>query len=207
MSNFMEAMAFRHACKKFDPSKKIPAEQFTQILEFGRKSPSSFGLEHWKFLVIQTPELREQLKAACWGQAQISDSSHVVVILAKTKEVEPDQAYAIHSIKRRGLPEEMVKAYMQRYAGYLESEVYPITSIYAWSSKQCYLALANMMTGAASLGIDSCPMEGFSKKAVEEVLNIDTSLYQVAVVVAFGYRAGAASEQMRLPLDAVVEYR
>jgi nitroreductase len=67
--------------------------------------------------------------------------------------------------------------------------------------------MANMMTGAASLGIDSCPLEGFGKKDLEQVLQIDTERYGVAVVTAFGYRAGEQTKQLRLPLDQVVEYR
>lgn len=207
MSTFMQAMDFRHACKKFDTNKKIPAEQFEQILEFGRKSPSSFGQEHWKFLVIQTPELREQVRAACWGQPQITESSHVVVILAKITDVEPYNDYMVTLFKRRGLPQEAFDAYLQRYAAHMTNEIHSVMSTFAWSSKQCYLAMANMMTGAASLGIDSCPLEGFGKKDLEQVLQIDTERYGVAVVTAFGYRAGEQTKQLRLPLDQVVEYR
>lgn len=207
MNAFMQAMDFRHACKKFDTTKKIPAEQFEQILEFGRKSPSSFGQEHWKFVVVQTPELREQLKVACWGQPQITESSHVVVILAKTKDVEPRSEYMMNLFRRRGLPEDAFQAYLDRYAVHMAKEIHPVMSTYAWSAKQCYIAMANMMTGAAFLGIDSCPIEGFGKKDVEQVLNVDTSRYEVAVVVAFGYRAGEQTQQLRQPLDQVVEYR
>lgn len=207
MSTFMQALDFRHACKKFDPSKKIPTEQFEQILEFGRKSPSSFGQEHWKFLVIQTPALREQVKVACWNQPQITDSSHVVVIVAKTKDVEPYSDYMVNLFRRRGLPEEAFEGYLQRYAAHMENEIHPVMSTFAWSSKQCYIALANMMTGAASLGIDSCPIEGFGKRDLEQVLNIDTERYGIAVVVAFGYRAGEQTKQLRQALEQVVEYR
>lgn len=207
MSTFMQALDFRHACKKFDPTKKIPTEQFEQILEFGRKSPSSFGQEHWKFLVIQTPELREQVKVACWNQPQITDSSHVVVIVAKTKEVEPYSDYMVSLFKRRGLPPEAFDGYLQRYAAHMQNEIHPVMSTFAWSSKQCYIALANMMTGAASLGIDSCPIEGFGKQDLEQVLNIDTERYGVAVVVVFGYRAGEQTKQLRQTLEQIVEYR
>ena len=207
MSTMMQALDFRHACKKFDVSKKIPVEQFEQILEFGRKSPSSFGQEHWKFVVVQTPALRDQLRVACWGQPQITESSHVIVILAKTQDVEPYADYMMTLFKRRGLPQDAFDGYVQRYAAHMEKEIHPVMSTYAWSAKQCYIALANMMTGAASLGIDSCPIEGFGKKDVEHVLNVDTSRYEVAVVVAFGYRAGEQSKQLRQPLEAIVEYR
>jgi nitroreductase len=207
MSSFAQAMDFRHACKKFDATRQIPDEQFNQILEFARLSPSSFGMEAWRFVVVQTPELREQLKACCWNQAQVTDSSHVVVILAKTAAVKAGSDYVKAIFKRRNLPDDQYEAYLTRYGIHQATEVEPYMSLYAWSAKQCYIALANMMTGAASLGIDSCPMEGFVKLDVESLLNIDTTQYEVAVVVAFGYRAGEQPAHLRQPIEAMLEYR
>ena len=206
MSTFLEAMNLRHACKKFDPTQAIPAEQFQQILEFGRLSPSSFGMEPWRFAVVQTPELRAQLKEACWNQPQITESSHVVVILAKTSAVKPGTDYVETIFRRRGLPDDMFKGYLARYGAHHEHEVEPYINTLGWSSKQCYLALANMMTGAASLGIDSCPIEGFSKAEVEKLLKVDTADYGAAVVVAFGYRAGEQTPRLRQPLENMVDY-
>lgn len=207
MSAFLDAMNFRHACKKFDPTQHIPSDQFQQILEFGRLSPSSFGMEPWRFVVVQTPELKEQLRVACWNQPQITESSHVVVILAKTEAVKPGTDYVETIFRRRGLPEEAFRGYLARYGHHHATEIDPYINTLAWASKQCYLALANMMTGAASLGIDSCPIEGFSKQDVETLLEIDTQHYGVAVVVTFGYRAGEQTPRLRQPLDAMVEYR
>ena len=207
MQPFMQAMTFRHACKKFDATRQIPADEFQQVLEFGRLSPSSFGMEHWHFVVVQTPELREPLREACWGQPQITESSHVVVILAKTAAVEPYSAYVQRLFGRRGLPAEAEQAYLARYAAHNDSEIKPYLNTFAWSSKQCYIALANMMTGAASMGIDSCPIEGFSKPGVEALLGVDTSQYGAAVVVTFGYRAGEQPAKLRQPLADLVEYR
>lgn len=207
MQPFLQAMNFRHACKKFDPQHKIADADFQQILEFGRLSPSSFGMEHWRFVVVQTPELREKLREACWNQPQITDSSHVVVILAKTAAVEPGSDYVKQLFGRRGLPAEAEQAYLARYAAHNGSEIAPYMNTFAWASKQCYIALANMMTGAASLGIDSCPIEGFSKSGVEAALGVDTTQYGAAVVVAFGYRAGEQTPRLRQPLAELVEYR
>lgn len=207
MQAFMQAMTFRHACKKFDPQRQIPDADFQQILEFGRLSPSSFGMEHWHFVVVQTPELREKLREVCWSQPQITDSSHVVVILAKTAAVEPGSEYVKRLFGRRNLPQEALDTYLARYAAHNETEIAPYMNTYAWAAKQCYLALANMMTGAASLGIDSCPIEGFSKSGVEEVLDVDASQFGAAVVVTFGYRAGEQTPRLRQPLADLVEYR
>ena len=207
MTSFKDALLFRHACKVFDTDKRIDATQFKEILEFGRLSPSSFGMEQWRFVVVETKALREQLQEACWGQPQITDSSHVVVILAKKASVEPVTDYVKTMFERRGLPEDMLQAYLEKYASYFETEVKPYMSTFAWSSKQCYIALANMMTGAASLGIDSCPIEGFSREAVDELLEVDADEYQTAVIVAFGYRKNEATEHFRQDADDVIEFR
>lgn len=206
MLQFQDAIKFRHACKVFDPDKTIPSSHFQQILDFGRLSPSSFGMEQWRFNVVETPEIREKLRDACWNQPQITDSSHVIVISAITTDVEPGSEYVSRLFNRRNLSDEATKVYLDKYAVHHEKEISPTMSTYAWSSKQCYLALANMMTGAASLEIDSCPIEGFEKEAVEQVLNIDTDNEAVAVIVTFGYRAGEQSPRLRLDLDDLVRY-
>lgn len=206
MNAVLEALKFRHACKKFDPDHKIPADELETILECGHLSPSSFGMEPWKFLVIQNPALRERLRKVCWDQAQITDSSDVIAILVKPGLLKPETGYVKAMFKRRNLPEEAIKAYRERYKSHIEAEVEPVMSYYAWGSKQCYIALANMMTAAAASGIDSCPIEGFEKQAVEEVLEIDTSQYQVAVIFALGYRAGEQTPRLRLNRSEVIEY-
>jgi len=206
MSQFQDAINFRHACKVFDNEKNISPENFQKILNFGRLSPSSFGMEPWRFKVINTTEAREKLRVACWNQPQITDSSHVVVICAITTDVEPGSDYVGQLFKRRNLPEEATQVYLEKYATHHAKEIAPRMNTYAWSSKQCYLALANMMTGAASLEIDSCPIEGFEKDAVEKVLNIDTDNEEVAVIVTFGYRAGEQTSRLRLELDELLRY-
>jgi len=206
MTTFLDAMNYRHACKVFDNSKKVSDQNFKHILEFGRLSPSSFGMEQWRFKVIETPDVREKLKEACWNQPQITDASHVIVICTITSDVEPGTAYVERLFKRRNLPEEATNVYLEKYASHHKVEIVPRMNTYAWSSKQCYLALANMMTGAASLGVDSCPIEGFDKAKVEKVLNIDISYEEVAVVVTFGYRAGEQTDRLRQNIDDLVEY-
>ena len=129
-----------------------------------------------------------------------------MVILAKIAAVEPGTDYVQHIFGRRGLPADAQQAYLERYAAHNAHEIQPYMNTFAWSSKQCYLALANMMTGAASLGIDSCPIEGFSKTGVEALLGVDTAQYGAAVVVAFGYRAGEQTTCLRQPLDVLVDY-
>ncbi|MES9898776.1 MAG: NAD(P)H-dependent oxidoreductase [Sedimenticola sp.] len=207
MNEVLSALKFRHACKKFDPDRKISQVDLDEVLECGRLSPSSFGMEPWKFLVIQDDELRQRLRVACWDQAQITDSSTVVVILTKPTALHPGSSYVEGMFARRNLPEEATQAYLQRYRSHMEAEIEPRMSYYAWGSKQCYIALANMMTAAAASGIDSCPIEGFEKDAVEAALAIDTSQYEVAVIFALGYRVGGQTTCLRSSFSEIVEYR
>ncbi|MBT3177818.1 MAG: NAD(P)H-dependent oxidoreductase [Desulfobacula sp.] len=207
MNPVIKALNFRHACKQFDPKKKIPKEILDVILTAAHLSPSSFGLEAWKFLVISSEKVRKILRPACWNQPQITDASQVIVILSKPSVADPSHDYIKSNFKRRDLPEDLTKAYIEKYKHHMETEVFPKMSAYAWCSKQCYIALANIMTTAASEGIDSCPIEGFEKEWVEKVLNIDTDQYEVAVVVALGYRAKEQPPRKRHPLENIVEYR
>ena len=202
----IKALNFRHACKLFDPKKKIPKELLDIILTAAHLSPSSFGLEAWKFLVISSDEVRKILRPACWNQPQITDASHVIVILSRPEIVDPSHEYIKLNFERRGLPEDMTKAYIERYKHHMKTEVFPKMSSYAWCSKQCYIGLANIMTTAASEGIDTCPIEGFEKELVEKALNIDTDQYEVAVVVALGYRAKEQPARIRQPMENIIEY-
>ncbi|MBU1343649.1 MAG: NAD(P)H-dependent oxidoreductase [Proteobacteria bacterium] len=207
MNPVIEALTFRHACKKFDPEKKISRQDLDTILAAGCLSPSSFGMEAWKFLVLESKQVLQQLRPACWDQAQITDASHVIVILARPELVTPGNEYVKDSFMRRGLPEDATLAYIDRYKWYMETEVFPEMSTYAWCAKQCYIALANIMTAAASMKIDSCPMEGFEKDRVETILKIDTQKYEVAVLVALGYRAGEQPPRRRHTKETLIEYR
>jgi nitroreductase len=207
MNAIIDALNFRHACKKFDPDKKIAPKDLDTILEAARLSPFSFGMEAWKFLVLQSQDIRRKLRPACWDQAQVTDSSHVIVILARPNLVVPDNPYVAKSFGRRGLPEDATKAYIEKYKWYMETEVFPRMNLYAWCCKQCYIALANIMTAAAVMGIDSCPMEGFEKDRVETILEIDTQKFEVAVLVALGYRAGDQSPRRRHAREMLVEIR
>lgn len=205
-NDFSKAMDFRHACKVFDENKKISDEEMHYILEAGRKSPSSFGMEAWKFLVITNEELKAKLRPFCWDQVQITSCSHLVIVLAGIENAKVESGMPKKRFTRREMPQETLDFYMDIYAKHLEKTLSTDDNIYAWTSKQSYIALGNMMTAAAFVGIDSCPIEGLEKENVEEVLGLDTSKYQVAVVVPFGYRINEQSSQLRLPFDEVVEF-
>ena len=225
----LNAFHFRHACKVFDENKKISDTDMAYILETGRLSPSSFGMQGWRMLVITDPGVRARLKKECWNQVQIDTSSHLVVFVTRTKELEPGNDWVKSRFADRGMPAEAQAAYYERYAGFHQNLKTRLKGfftrsivgifyglfhscrkpgdLYEWASKQCYIPLGNMMTAAAMIGIDSCPLEGFDKNAVEKVLELDTSREEVVVLCAFGYRKNDQPEKKRLPLDIYVERR
>jgi len=205
-NDFTKAMDFRHACKVFDDTKKISDEEMHYILEAGRRSPSSFGMEAWKFLVITNEELKAKLRPYCWDQVQITSCSHLVVVLAGIENAKVESGIPKKRFLRREMPQEKLDFYLDIYAKHLAKTLSTDENIYAWTARQSYIALGNMMTAAAFIGIDSCPIEGFEKENVEEVLGLDRSKYQVAVIVPFGYRLNEQSTQIRLPFDEVVEF-
>jgi len=205
-NKFSDALAFRHACKVFDETKKISDEEIRYILEAGLKSPSSFGMEAWKFLVITDEALKEKLRPFCWNQVQITSCSHLVVVLAGIESLKPQSGEPKKRFLRRDMSDEKLEFYLNLYESHLEKTLSSDENIYAWSARQTYIAAANMMTSAAFIGIDSCPIEGFEKEKVEEVLELDTSKYQLAVILPLGYRLNEQSEQLRLAFDEVVEF-
>ena len=202
----MRAMDFRHACKVFDETKKISDEDIKFVLESGRKSPSSFGMEAWKFLVITNEDLKAKIRPACWDQVQVTSCSHLVIILAGIDSVKVDSGIPKQRFQRREMPQEQLDFYLGLYAGHLDKTLSSDTNIYSWTARQTYIAAGNMMTAAAFVGIDSCPIEGFDKEKVEEILNIDTTKYQLSVVIPFGYRLNEQSSQLREPFEDIVEF-
>ena len=206
--NYLEILKFRHACKIFDESKKISAGEFDFILEAGRLSTSSTGLEQWDFLVVQNKELREKIKAVSWNQAQITSCSHLVVILAKIKEIKVGSSYIDKMIARRADKNiEAIAARQKFYNDFLLSNFKNDDELtFQWSHEQCMIAATNMMNAAASLGIDSCPIEGFDRHALNEILGLDESEKRVAIVVPFGYRLNPQPEKYRRQRAEVVTW-
>ena len=203
---FLEMMNFRHACKMFDETKKITDEDMHYILEVGQKSPSSFGMEAWKFLVITNDKLREELKPFCWNQPQITTCSHLVVVLAGIDTLKVESGVVRSQLMRRNLPKDKLDSFIELYASHLNDTLASNEKIYQWSARQTYIASANMMSAAAFIGIDSCPIEGFEKENVEKVLKLDTSKFQVAMMLPFGYRIDEQSKQLRSSFESVIEF-
>jgi nitroreductase len=206
MDQFKEAMRFRHACKIFDENKKISDEDIYQILEVGRESASSFGMEPWRFLVITNQELKQKLQPYCWNQPQITSCSHLIVILAAIESVKIESGIPAKKFARRGISKEQQEKYLNVYANHLKTILQDDNMIYTWTSKQTYIAMSNMITYAATKKIDSCPIEGFEKDEVQKVLNLDSSKYQVSVLVPMGYRINPQSPQLRDDFEDIVSF-
>lgn len=212
----LEAYQYRHACKEFDSSKKIAEEDFAFILEAGRLSPSSFGSEPWHFLVVQDPVLRGKIKPVCWGaQGQLPTASHFVIILArKAKDMIADSEYLTHFMQEiQQLPADVIQAKSNFYKNFQEKDFKLLESeraIFDWACRQTYIALGNMLTAAAQIKIDSCPMEGFDQEKLEEILMqegiLDRDHFGVSCMVAFGYRKNEPHVKTRQPVEKVVEW-
>jgi nitroreductase len=191
----------RHACHEFKADLPLAAADLDFILEAGRLSPSSFGLEQWKFLVLTSGEIKAAMQSACFQQPQVGSASALVVILAKLAELDPDHPYAQRLLARE-YPGEAYEAALKNYRGFHAN-----TDVKAWSVSQCHIAAANMMTAAAGINVDSCAIGGFLPDTVCNLLDIDPAQYEVALILALGVCAQTGGEKLRLPTEELVEYR
>ncbi|MBF0317073.1 MAG: NAD(P)H-dependent oxidoreductase [Nitrospirae bacterium] len=199
--SLLRALQYRHACKVFDQSREVSEEDLRFILEAGRLSPSSFGLEQWRFIIARSSVLKQQLMAGCFNQQQLTTCSVVVSIVAKVQELTPGSDYVNKMFKRRNYPPDIYQWIVQFYESY-----YRQTDVLSWSIMQCHIAAANMMTAAAFIGIDSCPIGGFEPRKVGDVLQIDPAKEDIALVIPLGYRKDPQPPIYRLPFDEIVQY-
>lgn len=205
----------RYTCKGYDPEKTVSEEDFNTIMEVARLSPSSNGFEPWKFIRLKNKNIIEELRPHAWGAINaFNGASHIVLILAKTGEqMKPGSEYLerIYT-KIQEYPEDLS---IQRRANYdkfykedfnlIESE----RAVFDWASKQTYIPLANMLTAAAILGVDSTPIEGFHQEKVHEILVkhsiYDPKEYKIAIMAAFGYTNRSHRQKKRRPVEEVWE--
>ena len=206
----IEKLSARYAVKKFDATKKIADATWSAIEESLRLTPSSFGLQPWKFIVVRNAELRETLQGHSWNQNQITTASHLVVLAAKKNVTPADvQEYIAAISETRGVPAEALNQYRDMMLGFISQ--LDSTSMSAWTAKQAYIALGFVLETAALLDVDSCPMEGFDKATYNELLGLNNTDYTATVVCTLGYRAAddgtAAAKKVRYSHDRVIEYR
>lgn len=183
-----QALDWRYATKKFDPSKKITKLDWETLKASLRQTPSSYGLQPFKFLVIENPELREKLKEASWGQTQVTDSSHYVVFLYREKLSTQDiQRYIERIAQVRAIPTESLQGFKDMMVSNLVDGPRAAT-IDSWAQRQAYIAMGFLMETAALLNIDACPMEGFDPAAYDKILNLEGTGWKSVSTVALGYR-------------------
>lgn len=214
--DILEAYRWRQATKAFDADRKIKEEDMEFILETGRLSPSSFGFEPWQFVVVRREDLLQKIKDHAWGaQGQALTASHFVLILAGTpKAMRYDSDYIRHIVTGvQGRTEEEYAQRVKRVQEFQEDDYRLLDDervFQEWIKRQTYIPLGNMMTAAAQIEIDSCPIEGFNQEEIVELLIsegvMERGEWSLSVMVAFGYRARDFAPKTRRDFNEVVKY-
>lgn len=185
----LASLRWRYATKKFDPARRIPDKTWDAIEESLVLTPSSFGLQPWKFLVIRDPGTRALLSDESWRQPQVTAASHYVVLTARTdlNAADIDTWISRMAEIQGSTPESLapLKGMIEGFAQAMSHE-----ARHAWNIRQAYIALGQLMTTAAVLGIDACPMEGLSTAGYDHILGLEGSGHATVVACALGYRAG-----------------
>ncbi len=197
---------WRYAVKTFDPNRKIDSETWFALEQALVLSPSSFGLQPWRFVVITDSEMKSKLPPISWGQNQPRDCSHMVVLAARNHI---DEAYVDLYIdtlsKARGVAPENLAGFRKVILGSLKNAP---NEIFNWNARQVYIALGQLMTAAAVMEIDACPMEGLDLPAYDKLLGFDSGDYKSVVGCAVGYRHAddkyAQAKKVRFPTTQVV---
>jgi len=210
-TELLTQLRWRYATKRFDATKAIPADTWSALEQALLLAPSSFGLQPWKFVVVTTPALKQQLRAASWGQAQVTDASHYVVFAGlRTTTVEDVDRFLQCQSQVRGTPLESMAGYRKVLVDFL-AKGWASKDLAAWNARQGYIALGQFMAAAAMIGVDTCPMEGIDMTAYDRILGLDGSRYTTLCGCAAGYRASddkyATAPKVRFPLGEVIERR
>lgn len=206
-TQLLERLNWRYATKQFDPNCKIDAQDWATLEDVLQLTPSSGGLQPWKFIVVTDPAVRERLRAASYGQPQITDASHLVVFASKNNFNEADiDAHLQNVAKLQGVPVESLAQFRGMLVGGLVASRDEAARD-AWSRNQVYIALGNLLASAALLGIDACPMEGFDHAQYDEILGLKAKGYSSAVIAAVGYRLStdkyADGPKVRFPKEQI----
>ena len=187
MHDIIKNLNWRYATKKFDSSKKIKDEDFEVIKESLRLVPTSYGLQPLKFIVVESPELREELQPISYNQSQIVDASHLIIICSyrDLNEIHIDE-YLANISSTRNVPEYMIKGYgdfMKLTIGKMEND-----QKFQWNKNQAYIALGQLMHTCATLNVHATPMEGFNAKDYDKLLGLRDQNLTASLVVPMGYR-------------------
>jgi nitroreductase len=203
-----DALRWRYATKKFDPSRKIPAETWAALEQALLLAPSSYGLQPWKFVVVHDKATKEKLSAAAHGQRQPADCSHFVVFAGRVGlSAEDVDRFIARTAEVRGVPMESLKNYSEHIKGSTEGA--RLSGILdSWMARQVYIALGQFMASAALLGVDVCPMEGIDRDKFDEILGLPAKGYSALCAGAAGYRAAddkyASAPKVRFRSEEVI---
>jgi nitroreductase len=207
----IQQLNWRYATKVFDPARKIPAELWEQLEQALVLTPSSFGLQPYRFIVVTDPALKTKLRPASWNQSQIEDCSHLVVFLAQNDMTEANiDEYLARIAQVRGVTAESLAGYRSFMVGDLvQGPRHAI--IQEWAARQTYIALGIFMTSAAVLGVDTCPLEGLVPAQYDEILGLAGSGYRTVCACPAGYRSEADKyatlPKVRYAKDRLITHR
>ena len=207
----LHALRWRYATKRFDPARAIPADTWAALEDSLVLTPSSLGLQPWRFLVITDPELKEALSAVSWRQTQPRDCSHFVVMTVRRglDEAHVDR-YLARAAEVRGVTVESLDKFRGMITGSL-GKARADGTLDNWQSHQIYIALGQFMAASALLGVDTCPMEGIEPARYDEILQLGGTGYATVVACAAGYRHPedkyATTPKVRFKAAEVIERR
>lgn len=201
-------LRWRYATKQFDPTRKVSAADWQTLEEALVLSPSSFGLQPWRFVVVTDPATKEKLVPVSWNQRQVADSSHLVVFAVKKSLGAAEVDHYLNRISEvRGVTRESLNGFRDILLGFLAQPADQFNPQH-WATRQAYIALGNLLTSAAVLGIDTCPLEGIEPAKYDEILGLPAQGYQTVVAAAVGYRAAsdkyATVAKVRFAADEVI---
>lgn len=204
----ISALSWRYAVQAFDATKKVSDKDLKTILESARLAPSSFGLEPWKFIVVENPDMRAKVSQAGYGQPKITEASHLIVIARPTDS----RSHIVSDrIARTAKIQQMEVSALDGFKQMLDGTVggKDDAALDAWNKSQTYIALGIMMETASLLQIDNAAMEGFDPKGVDEVLGLSAKHLTTTTMLAIGYRGedvSAPRPKVRREFDEVVEF-
>ena len=204
----LDQLNWRYAIKQFDTHRKISGADWTALEEALVLTPTSFGIQPWKFIVVTDPEVKQQLVPASWGQTKVAECSHLVVFPIKKDLNEQDVENYLGRISEvRRAPRAALTDFRDMMVGFVGKRNNGF-NINDWAARQAYIALGNFLTSAALLGIDACPMEGIEPEKYNGILGLNEQGLSAVVVAAAGYRAPgdnyAALKKVRFPKKEVL---
>jgi len=204
------ALQWRYATKIFDSKQSIPAETWSALIDSLVAAPSSFGLQPWKFILVESSDVRSQLREVSWGQAQVTDADKLVVFAARTDMTPADtERWITRLASVHGQQLDELAGLGKVINGFCNNMT--VEERHAWNVRQTYIALGQFMAAAAMVGVDTCPLEGLDPKSYDKILKLEESGYATCVACAAGYRSPedkyASRPKARFMTDEVIERR